>query len=117
MDARFAAATLSRGVAMKPMRNAIAAVVLATASSGDTASVKKREQRQQHRIERGVESGKLTPKETERLENQQQIIEQEREQAWQDGKMSRRERQDIRHDQNRLSHNIHRKKHNQKRVK
>src|SRR5437870_4115471 len=60
----------AEGVPMKAITIAVAAVFVTTASAAHTATIKKREQRQQHRIERGVERGKLTPKETERLENE-----------------------------------------------
>src|SRR5258705_6249677 len=74
--------------------------------------IAKREEQQQERIEHGVNSGKLTGKEAERLENQQEIIEQERENAKEDGKVTRGERREIRHDQNQASHAIRHKKHN-----
>jgi hypothetical protein len=93
------------------------ALLVGATSPGFGESVKKREQKEEHRIQRGVKTGKLTPKETNRLENQQETIERERQQAWEDGKMSKRERQDIKHDQNRLGHDIRNKKHNEKRVK
>ena len=89
---------------------------LLTASSGLCKSLKKHEDKQEHRIEQGVNKGKLTPKEADRLENQQQNIERERQEAWEDGKMSPRERKDIRHDQKRLNKDIHNKKHNERNV-
>jgi len=95
---------------------AAGALLVASASPGLAQTVMKREKKQEHRIQRGMQSGKITPKEANRLENQQETIEKEREQAWEDGKMTHRERQDIRHDQRRLSQDIHRKKQNEKRV-
>lgn len=94
-----------------------AAVLAVAVPTARAESIKKHEQKEQHRIDKGVQSGKLTPKEATRLENQQKIIEQERDQAAADGKVSKRERQDIRHDQKRLSHDIHKKKYNDKVVK
>jgi hypothetical protein len=93
------------------------AFLAASACPGLAASVKKREAKQEHRIERGVQSGKITPKEEKRLENQQETIEREREQAWEDGKMSKREHRDIRHDQKRLGHDIRKKTENERRVR
>jgi hypothetical protein len=80
------------------------------------ASIQKHEQREANRINKGVRRGQLTPKETQRLRNQQSVIETERRQAMADGKMTKREHQDIRHDQKRLSHDIRHKRHNKKRA-
>src|SRR5690349_786926 len=74
--------------------------------------IAKHEQRQEGRIEQGVESGKLTDKEAERLQNQQEIIDQERKNAAEDGKITRGERREIRHDQRKASKAIRHKKHN-----
>lgn len=73
--------------------------------------IAKRADRQENRIEEGVDSGKLTDKEAERLKNQQDVIDQERENAREDGKVTRGERREIRHDQNKASHAIRHKKH------
>jgi hypothetical protein len=48
--------------------------------------------------------------------NEQSTIEVERREAMADGKMTKREHQDIRHDQKRLSHDIRHKRHNKKRA-
>jgi hypothetical protein len=68
--------------------------------------------KQERRIDQGVNSGRLTDKEAERLQNQQEIIQKERGNALEDGKITRGERKEIRHDQRKASHNIRRKKHN-----
>jgi len=78
--------------------------------------IMKREQREANRIGAGMKRGQLTTKERNRLLNQQGDIDQERRQAMADGKMTKRERQDIRHDQNRLNHDIYNKRHNKKRA-
>lgn len=80
------------------------------------ANVPQRQKKQERRIERGIDNGKLTPKETQRLRNQQSAIGAERAQAKQDGKITGRERADMQHDLNRLNKDIHRKKYNTKRV-
>jgi len=80
------------------------------------ASIKKHEQREANRIYTGMRRGQLTSKESKRLLNQQSIIDAERRQAMADGKMTKREHQDIRHDQKRLSHDIRKKRHNKKRA-
>ena len=74
--------------------------------------IDKRADRQENRIEEGVDSGKLTDKEAERLQNRQDVIDKERENAREDGKVTRGERREIRHDQNKASHAIRDKKHN-----
>jgi hypothetical protein len=84
-------------------------VFLLSASPGLAKSIKKHEAKEENRIEHGVKKGKITPKEQQRLENQQQNIERERQEAWQDGKMSDRERKDIKHDQKRLDQDIQNK--------
>ena len=50
------------------------------------------------------------------MRNQQSLITAEKSLAQRDGKMTRRERTDIRHDQNRLSKDIRHKKYNTRRV-
>ena len=92
------------------------AIELCTGSFALAGQIKKRERHEQQRIDAGVRRGQLTHREANRLENQQSVIELERRQALADGKMGRRERRDIRHDQNRLSHDIYNKRHNAKRV-
>ncbi len=80
------------------------------------ATVLQRENKQERRIQRGIKNGKLTPKETTRLRNQESVINLQRAQAKQDGKITGRERADMQHDLNRLNKDIHRKKYNKKRV-
>jgi hypothetical protein len=84
--------------------------------SSAMATIQKHEQREANRINTGTRRGQLTPKERQRLLNQQTTIELERRQAMADGKMTKREHQDIRHDQKRLSHDIRKKRHNKKRA-
>jgi hypothetical protein len=92
---------------------AIAIAVLAAGTTpGFGRTIKKKAAHEEKRIEGGKDSGRLTPKETERLENQQEIIDKERAQAAEDGKVTYREKRDIKHDQKRLSKDIYHKKHN-----
>jgi hypothetical protein len=98
-----------------PLVIAIFLAVSISPSFGTT--IRKRQQKQEHRIDRGIQKGKLTPKEQSRLRNQQSVVAIERSQAMRDGKITGRERHDIRHDQNRLSKDIRHKKHNAKRVR
>ena len=95
---------------------AIGVTLLVTSvEPGFGRTIKKRATREETRIEHGKESGRLTDKETQRLENQQEIIDKERAQAMEDGKVTKRERRDIKHDQRRLSKDIYHKKHNKQR--
>ena len=100
---------------MKRMALTVAGVLaVLVPAAGFGESLGQHEEKEQQRINQGVKKGKLTPKEQERLQDQQDTIEKERNEAWEDGKMSKRERKDIRHDQKRLGHDIHHKKHNEK---
>jgi hypothetical protein len=92
-------------------------VFLLSATPGLAKSIKKHEAKEENKIEHGVNKGKITPKEQGRLENQQQNIERERQDAWEDGKMSHRERKDIHHDQKRLDQDIKNKKANARDMK
>lgn len=74
--------------------------------------VKKREQNQEKRIQEGVKSGELTTKEAQRLERKQAHIKKMEEKAMSDGKMTKGEFKHIENAQDRASHSIHRKKHN-----
>jgi hypothetical protein len=73
-----------------------------------------REQRQQNRIAQGVRSGELTPRETARLERQQQHIgnQERRDMARHNGHLTPREQRQLNREQNRASANIYAKKHN-----
>jgi hypothetical protein len=101
---------------MRKLTPLVSALFLATSLCAFAANVPERQRKQEHRIERGIRSGKLTPKETQRLRDQQGIINLERAEAKRDGKITGRERADMQHDLNRLSKDIHRKKYNNKRV-
>jgi len=97
---------------MKKLITIIVAGVFTAGVPAFAKTIKKKEADEQQRIERGVERGQVTPKEQQRLEDQQKVIEQERENAAADGKITKRERHDIKHDQKRLSHDIEHKRHN-----
>jgi len=100
---------------MNRVVTAICCLVLSAGlASGYT--VEHYEKREGKRIGKGYNKGQLTPGETRRLLNQQSVIDTERRQAMADGKMTKRERQDIRHDQKRLSQDIYHKRHNKKRM-
>lgn len=78
-----------------------------------------RQENQQDRIAQGVRSGELTPRETAKLENQQQGINREKSADRQanGGKLTGADRRAINQSQNRASRNIYRDKHNAARGK
>ncbi len=78
--------------------------------------VQQREANQQQRIEQGVRSGQLTPREAGRLEAQQARIQQSEARMKADGNLTPRERAKLTREQNRASRNIYRKKHNNRKV-
>ena len=85
------------------------AVCATTATSG---VIHRRQQHQRARIHQGVQSGRLTARETTRLRGEQQSIQAERTRALADGTVTRMERRSIRQDQHQASRDIWRKKHN-----
>ena len=102
---------------MRTLTSLVIALFLATGVLPVLAtSVPKRERKQNHRIERGIKNGKITPKEAQRLRDQQLDIALERKQAERDGKVTGRERAQEQHDLNVLNKDIYRKKHNKRRV-
>jgi hypothetical protein len=88
---------------------ALAATTAAFATA--TPRIDRREARQQQRIDQGVNSGQLTPKETARLEAQQGRIETAEARARSDGVVTVKERASLTRRQNRASRNIHHQKH------
>jgi hypothetical protein len=81
-----------------------------------TPRVNKRETLQQKRINQGIKSSQLTPKEANRLKKQQVKIREDKAKAKADGKVTRKERAKLTKEQNRANRAIYRKKHNQKKV-
>ncbi len=92
-----------------------AALLMATAAYAaptDDPGIQKREQNQEKRIDQGVKSGQLTPREAGKLEGQQAKVQQNESRMKSDGKLTRKERRKLTKEQNRASRNIYRKKHN-----
>jgi uncharacterized protein HemX len=108
---------------MKRIVIAVAVTIAACLHAGsvhaghiDDPGIQQREQNQQQRIQQGVKSGELTPREAGRMESRQARITQNEERMKADGKLSRSERKKLAHEQNRASRNIYRKKHNERTV-
>lgn len=102
-------------------RNRIAALIAATAltlSAGlalagtNDPGIQQREQNQQQRIDQGVASGQLTPREAGKLDAQQARIQQREARMKADGTLTAGERRKLTREQDRASRNIYRKKHN-----
>jgi uncharacterized membrane protein YebE (DUF533 family) len=94
---------------------AISSVLLATGGTAyaqaDTPVIDQRQMNQEQRIDQGVESGQLNPREAKRLERQQNHIDRMENRANADGVVTARERARIGAAQNRASRNIAREKH------
>jgi hypothetical protein len=97
----------------------IAAVLFATtlvASVSNAATIYQRRENQQDRIAQGIASGNLSAREAARLERQQAILGNEIHdfRALDGGKLTKSERVLVYHQQNQLSRNIYRVKHDGK---
>lgn len=98
------------------MFSSVVAVLLAAGSAvagpADAPRIDQRQQNQEQRIDQGVASGALTPREAGRLEAQQARIAQDEARMKADGKLTRAERAKLTREQNRANRTIYRKKHN-----
>lgn len=90
--------------------SALPALALAQATPA-TPNIDKREARQEQRIQQGVKSGELTPRETARLEKGQAKVQRMEAKAKADGTVTAQERKRIEHEQNVQSRRIARQKH------
>jgi|SRR5690242_4663252 hypothetical protein len=90
----------------------IAALALVTSLSA--AEVDRRQHRQQERVAQGVASGKLTPRETAKIEGKEAHLRSEihNDRAANGGKLTPKEKAKVNHQENRLSREIYNKKHN-----
>jgi hypothetical protein len=81
-----------------------------------TPRIDQRQINQQKRIDQGVASGQLTPKETARLEKRESKIAADKTLAKSDGKVTRAERRRLRREENRASKAIYKQKHDRQTV-
>lgn len=81
-----------------------------------TPKIDQRQVNQEKRIQQGVASGAVTPKEAAMLEKDQNKIQSAKVAAKADGKVTRAERRKLRRAQNRASAHIKRHKHNRRAV-
>ena len=90
------------------------------AQSTDTKStprIDQRQENQERRIEKGVQSGQLNKKEAARLEKGQARVQKMEDKAMADGKMTKKEKKKIEHAQNQQSKKIYREKHDKQTAK
>ena len=103
---------------MSRYQTAIAAIVIAALPAlafAQTTPIDKRQANQERRIQQGVKSGELTPREAARLEKGQARIQRMEDKAKADGTLSAKERKRIAHEQNKQSKRIARQKHDKQR--
>lgn len=94
---------------------AAALTIPAIAVAADsTKRIDKRQEYQDKRIDKGVETGKITEKEAKNLEKGQEHVQNLEDKALADGKVTKVEKARIEHAQNKQSRKIARKKHNTK---
>jgi hypothetical protein len=92
---------------------AISLVALSAQAQGNPATpgVDKRQAVQQARIEQGVASGQLTPREARRLQREQRAVRHAEAQAKSDGAVTPAERRRLHRMQNQASRDIRHQKH------
>lgn len=99
---------------MKPIQSIVVVAalipVLAFAQAG-TPQVDQRQANQARRIDQGVASGSLTPREAARLDRGQQHVDRMEARAKSDGVVTRQERQRLHHAQDVQSRHIAQQKH------
>lgn len=88
-----------------------AAFAQAASAPGATPRIDQRQANQEKRIEQGVASGQLTPRETLRLEREQKRIAVAEQKAKADGTVTAGERKKIHHMQDHASKDIRHQKH------
>ena len=81
------------------------------ASAPTTPRIDKREVRQEKRIEQGVASGQLTPRDTRKLEREQAVIQKAEAKTKSDGTVTKTERKRLTKMQNKASQDIYQQKH------
>ena len=94
-----------------------AALALPVAAQTNTPRVDQRQANQETRIQQGVASGQLTPKETAKLEKGQAKVQAMEDKAKADGKVTPKERAKLAKAQNKQSKKIYREKHDNQTAK
>ena len=89
----------------------IVALAVAAPAIAQETRVDRRQERQEQRIDQGVKSGALTPRETRKLERGQTHVENLEMKAQADGKVTAREKARLEHAQDVQSERIYKQKH------
>ncbi len=108
-----------RRIVLATILSSVAAIALTGApvfAQTNDPGIQKRMGNQEGRIEQGVKSGQLTPREAGRLEAEQARIQQNEQRMKADGNLSARERAKLTREQNKASRDIYRLKHNDRKV-
>jgi hypothetical protein len=89
---------------------------LLAAGTAVAGEIQQRKENQQQRIAQGVHSGQLTAGETANLERKESAVNHEERDMREDngGKLTAKDREKINRQQNKLSRNIYRDKHNER---
>jgi len=90
----------------------VGTLILGTVTTAMAGPLTWRETRQQARIYQGVDTGQITNREYQLLEQEQGRIEANRQRAWSDGTLTPGEACRLTREQNRASRHIWRTKHN-----
>ena len=80
-------------------------------AQAETPRIDQRQANQERRIDQGISSGQLNEREANRLNNQEQHINNMEDKAKSDGVVTKKERARINHTQDRTSRHIARQKH------
>ena len=89
----------------------VTAIALPAAAQTSTPLVDKRQANQETRIQQGVQSGQLTPKEAAKLEKGQAKVQAAEDKAKADGVVTPKERAKLAKKQNKQSKKIYKEKH------
>lgn len=82
-----------------------------TFAQDTTPKVHHRQNKQQRRIANGIKDGSLTSNEASKLESREAKIQHDKHEAKADGTVTKEERKQLRHEQNRASKRIYKQKH------
>lgn len=95
---------------------ALVAAVALPAAAQSTPRVDQRQANQEARIQQGVQSGQLTPKESANLEKGQAKVQAMEDKAKSDGTVTAKERAKLAKAQDKQSRKIAKKKHNKRKT-
>ena len=93
---------------------AVTGITMSAASTIQAQEIQQRKENQQDRIANGVANGSLTPHETANLEHKEAGLNREirHDRRQNGGNLTNKEKAQVNRQQNRLSRNIYRDKHN-----